>query len=139
VLREVAPLLCDADLAQALSDAWVMCEFPEQAVERSLWLEWFHQVGYIVNGKPAETPESVTLYRGGLDPNRMAWTSNRFVAEWFRDRWPNAKLWTATVQANRLLAHVNNVRLDESGQSEDEYVITPEGLDYSEVIGTTSP
>ena len=139
VLREVAPLLSDADLARALTDAWVMCEFPEQAVERSMWFEWFRQVGYIVNGQPAQPPEVITLYRGAVDPNRMAWTSNRFVAEWFRDRWSNAKLWTATAQADRLLAHVNNVRLDESGQSEAEYVIDPDGLEYTEVMGTTSP
>ncbi len=63
----------------------------------------------------------------------MAWTSNRFIAEWFRDRWPDGKLWTVTVQHDRLLAHVNNVRLDESGQSEDEYVIDPDGMQPEEL------
>ena len=120
-------------LALALTDAWVMCEFPEQALSREQWMECFCAVGYIVNGNAAEPPEQVTLYRGGISPDRMAWTSNRYVAEWFRDRWPNGKLWTASVQADRLLAHFNKERLDESGRSENEYVIDPSGLAYMEV------
>ena len=114
-------------------EAWVMAEFPERKLGRQQWVEWFRKLGYTVNGEPAEPPEQVTLYRGDADPSRMAWTSNRFVAEWFRDRWPNGKLWTVTIQADRLLAHCNNVRLDESGQSEDEYVIDPTGIEPQEV------
>ena len=109
-------------LARALTDAWVMCEFPEQAVSRTQWLEWFRQVG-----------TQVTLYRGGTGADRMAWTSSRFVAEWFRDRWSSGRLWTATVDARHLLLHANNVRLDESGRSEDEYVIDPAGLRPEEI------
>ncbi|OBB95935.1 hypothetical protein [Mycobacterium sp. 852002-40037_SCH5390672] len=133
VLVEVAWSLNRDDLARALTDAWVMCEFPEEALEREQWVDWFREVGYIENGEPAEPPAHVTLYRGGVDPNRMAWTSNRFVAEWFRDRWPNGKLWTTTVHPDRLLAHFNKVRLDESGQSEDEYVIDPGEIEANEI------
>ncbi len=110
-----------------------MCEFPEQAVDRQQWLEWFAWTGYIVNGVLAERPESVTLYRGGISADRMAWTSNRQVAEWFRDRWPDGRLWTVEASGDALLAHCNNVRLDESGQGEDEYVIDPTGLCPKEV------
>ena len=122
-----------AELAHALTVAWVMAEFPEQYVSRKTWIRWFRQVGYIVNGDAADPPEQVTLFRGGVHFDRMAWTSGRFVAEWFRDRWPNGKLWAATVPADRLLAHVNNLRLEESGRSEDEYIIDPTGLRPKEI------
>jgi hypothetical protein len=133
VLAEIALWLNPGQLARALTDAWVMCEFPEQAVGREQWLGWFREVGYIVNGEPAKAPEQVTLYRGGVFADRMAWTGCQSIAEWFRDRWPNGKLWTATVQADRLLAHFNNVRLEESGRVETEYVIDPSGLAVEEL------
>ncbi len=133
VLAEVAWCFDTDQLAAAVTEAWVMCEFPEQAVDREQWLEWFARTGYIVNGNLAERPESVTLYRGGISADRMAWTSNRQVAEWFRDRWPDGRLWTVEASGDALLAHCNNVRLDESGQSEDEYVIDPTGLRPKEV------
>jgi hypothetical protein len=132
VLVEISVWLSRGQLARALTDAWVMCEFPEQAVGREQWLNWFREVGYIVNGQPAKAPEQVTLYRGGVVADRMAWSSSQSIAEWFRDRWPNGKLWTATVRADRLLAHFNNVRLDESGRVETEYVIDPSGLAIEE-------
>lgn len=135
VLFEIAWCLDNTQLARALKDAWVMCEFPERAVAREHWLSWFRDVGYIVNGNPASPPTQLTLCRGGVHPDGMAWTSNRIVAEWFRDRWSNGKLWTVTVGPERLLAHFNNVRLDESGQSEDEYVIDPAGLRFNPLGG----
>jgi hypothetical protein len=42
-------------------------------------------------------------------------------------------LWTVTVGPERLLAHINNVRLDESGESEDEYVIDPTVMQVDEI------
>src|ERR1700692_1952965 len=93
-------------------------------------LALFTRVGYIENGRPAKPPETVTLYRGGVQPDRMAWTSSKFVAEWFRDLWANGQLLTGAVDAGHLLMHSNNVRLDESGRSEDEYVINPDGVTW---------
>jgi hypothetical protein len=99
-LEVKSPLFQHADqLAVALTKAWEMCDFPEQALGREKWLRWFRIVGYIVNGEPAEPPEQVTLYRGGVVAERMAWTGSRLVAEWYRNRGPNGRLWTASVQA----------------------------------------
>jgi hypothetical protein len=63
----------------------------------------------------------------------MAWTSSRFVGEWFRDRWSNGRLWIATAEAKHLLMNSNNVRLDKSGRSEDEYVINPAEIAFEAI------
>ncbi|SLH95778.1 Uncharacterised protein [Mycobacteroides abscessus subsp. massiliense] len=45
LLDLVGDELDDAELACAVSNAWVMCEFPENALPRTRWLGWFRQLG----------------------------------------------------------------------------------------------
>lgn len=109
MLVEIAARLDVEILSRALTESWCMAEFPERYVSRETWLEMFDLVGYIVNGEPAKPPAEMVLYRGGgPEPDRMAWTSDRVTAEWFRDRF-NGQLWTTTAPSTHLLAHVNNV------------------------------
>lgn len=145
ILELVAHELTNDELAVAVSTAWVMAEYPEEFIGRDPWLEWFGDLGYMVNGKRvglSERPDTITLYRGAIEPARMAWTSDQATAECFRDRPQNqgsGRLWTAEVPGDHLLAHFNNVRLDESGQSENEYVINPVGLKIDEVLHLATP
>jgi hypothetical protein len=94
-------------------------------------LEWFREVGYIVNGDIAAPPGKVTLYRGGVDANRMAWTPSRPLAEWFRDRWPGGRVWTVTVGGEALLAHFSHVR--DGGDGEVEFVIDPSDIQPEQI------
>lgn len=128
ILVEVARDLTDDQLAAALRDAWVMPEIPEDCLARADWLDLFTEVGYRHNLDRAEPPAEITLWRGGIDPNRMAWTADRQLAEWFRDR-AHGKLWTANVPASHLLARYDGVRTGGgSGPGETEYVVNPAGL-----------
>ncbi len=133
ILAEVWVDLPIEKLAEAVRMSWVMAEFPEGCLDRWQWLEMFGELGYRHNTERVEPPAEVDLWRGGVDPDRMAWTASRATAEWFRDRWTDGKLWTATVQGSRLLAYYDGVRNDESGRGESEYVIDPTGLEYREV------
>ncbi|ODR07319.1 hypothetical protein BHQ21_09595 [Mycobacterium sherrisii] len=114
-------------LVKALSDSWVMCEFPEQFMPRRKWLPIFRTVGYHDGASPDEPPEQMVLWRGGVKKTRMSWTASRERAEWFQHRFdhlgPPGKLWTVTVGPDRLLAHYH-----QDCREEDEYVIDPTEL-----------
>ncbi|SKV73807.1 Uncharacterised protein [Mycobacteroides abscessus subsp. massiliense] len=58
----------------------------------------------------------------------MAWTADRQLAEWFRDRYPGGRLWKATVPGHHLLAVYDGIR--DGGGGESEYVVNPDGLHY---------
>lgn len=130
LLGLVADELSIAELAGAVGNSWVMCEFPENALPRSRWLEWFRELDYTENGALCLSgpPSRITLYRGGIDPSRMAWTDDRAQAEWFCDRFPGGRLWTAEASSDRILAHFNTIR-----NGEREYVIDPDGLSFTEI------
>ncbi len=131
ILIEIAWSMTDDDLAEAMRETWVSAESPENALGRDEWIDLFDEVGYRHNSIRAEPPSEIVLWRGGITPDRMAWTADRALAEWFRDRYPNGKLWTVTAPASSLLAFYDGVRTgDGSGQGESEYVINPEGLQY---------
>lgn len=132
VLAEFGPdHLSDDQLAEAAMTAWVMCEYPENALPRDEWLGIFGMLGYRHNTAPVEPPAEVVLWRGGIDPDRMSWTADRDLAEWFRNRYDGGQLWTATVPAASLLAYYDRVRVGGVGPGESEYVINPAGVRYS--------
>ncbi len=117
-------------LIVAVGDAWSMCEFPEQRMPRREWVPIFRTAGYHDGLQPADPPERLTLWRGGVKRTRMAWSADREQAEWFQRR-PGSlpgKLWTVTVGGDRLLAHYGSHHRGES-----EYVIDPTGLRPKEV------
>jgi hypothetical protein len=113
LLRFVWRRLPQDQLVKAVSDAWVMCEFPEQRLPRREWLPIFRAAGYHDELEPATPPDSITLWRGGVRRTRMASTADRERAEWFQhgpgfEGMPGGKrgkLWTVTVGRDRLLAH----------------------------------
>ncbi len=132
VLAEVSWAMDDAELAAALTQAWTLCEYPEHAVHREQWVDWFEQAGYAVDGVRARPPDQVVLYRGGGNWERMAWSADRAIAEGFRDRFRHVhgqgRLWTATVPGEALFAHIHA-----ANRGEDEYVINPSGIVVREI------
>lgn len=128
ILSEVAWSMTTVELAVALRDAWVSAEHPEDCLGREEWIEMFEAVGYRHNLERVAPPAEVVLYRGGLSSDRMAWTADRSLAEWFRDRC-NGRLWTATAHSGDLLAYYDGVRTgDGTGPGETEFVVNPAGL-----------
>ena len=109
-------------LIKALGDAWVMGEYPEQAMRRRQWLPIFRSAGYHDEESPAAAPDRITLWRGGIRRCGMSWTADRDRAEWFQHRFDLlgtvGRLWTITVGPDRLLAHYHVQH-----RNEDEYVI----------------
>ena len=73
-------------LIKALGDAWVTCEYPEQAMPRREWLPIFRSAGYHDEESPAAAPDRITLWRGGIRKIGMSWTADRDRAEWFQHR-----------------------------------------------------
>ncbi|MGV9794294.1 hypothetical protein [Gordonia sp. NPDC003422] len=129
ILTEVAWSMTEDQLAVALREAWVGAERPEDYLDRDEWIGMFESVGYRHNLDRVRPPAEVVLYRGGIDPNRMAWTADRAQAEWFRDRYPGGRLWTATVRGGDLLAYYDGVRTgDGTGSGETEYVVNPDDI-----------
>ena len=63
----------------------------------------------------------------------MAWTADRALAEWFRDRYPGGKLWTTTVSGADLLASYDGIREGLPGEPrqqprESEFIVDPTEL-----------
>jgi hypothetical protein len=92
---------------------------PDKAVD--------HLVGDIQNGQRTPRRHHRKTSRcggGGVRKTRMAWTADRDRAEWFQHRYEHTdkpgKLWTITVDPDRLLAHYH-----ERHRGEDEHVIDP--------------
>ena len=133
ILAEVSWAMTDDELAVAIREAWVGAENPEDCLDRDEWLSMFDRIGYRDNVDRVPPPKSIVLYRGGIDPYRMAWTADRDLAEWFRDRYPNGKLWTVSASGADLLARYHGVRVGLPGQlrqqpRETEYVVDPRGV-----------
>lgn len=88
--------------ASALVDAWQAADSPEDALGRRFWVKQLRSVGYLLNGDEgaARPAEPITVYRGGADPQRMAWTSDRQAAAEFAaglgGRFPTGRLWRAS-------------------------------------------
>lgn len=115
-----------ADLPQVLAHAWSSAEYPEQALDGA-WVAMFHAAGFTADGVPATPPDSITLYRGATEAGRhgMSWTSDLDAARKFargelRGR-PAGSVWTATVPAVGLLAHITS-------REESEWVVDPAPL-----------
>jgi len=49
----------------AIGDAWVHAEYPEWHLDGDVWLRMFRDVGYHDEDRPAQPPDSITLWRGG--------------------------------------------------------------------------
>lgn len=132
--------------AAALVSAWESAEHPERdfaVVEEDtddfdLALRLWREVGYTVNGQPADLPsEPVRLYRGVSDAvfeEGMSWTDDRETAEWFAHRFGAlfgpGMVYTALVEPDGLLARIHNPG---SGRGEHEYVVDPGWVEAVEV------
>lgn len=117
-----------------IGDAWTGPDHsPELLLHPRDWLAMFREVGYHVDDGPAQPPERITLFRGGIRMTGMAWSAQRERAEYFQHRYDHrggkpGKLWTVTVGPDRLLAHYH-----EKHRGEDEYVIDPTGLTAKDI------
>lgn len=115
-------------IASVVHKAWTSAEYPEDALGADAWGLLFGWGDYRVDGEPADRPDSITLYRGAPEGRlrRMAWTSDRQIAENFatggmRGR-PTGTVWTAEVLGEELLAQINE-------REEHEYLVDPSFLD----------
>jgi len=119
------------EIAQIVGDVWSAAEYPERALDQSMWLEIFGYAGFRRDGEVAPPPaESLTLYRGATAEGRfgMSWTNDLEVAEKFARAGIRGRavgtVWTAEVEPRYLLAYVGR----EGTRGESEYVVDPAGL-----------
>lgn len=128
LLVDVSLGFFEHEMAIAVRDAWTRAEYPVDSVPQWWWIEILDFIGFTRNGELADRPTGVqTLYRGGASWDRMSWTPDRELAEWFRDRVPGRRLWVAEVEPAHVLAIYDDVRVDERGR-EVEYVVDPSGI-----------
>lgn len=139
---------------QAVMEAWVMPEWPEQHMPADLWVRFFDvdlqgTTHYIVDGEVVEratdgdlaalTDETgcITLYRGAIPARRagLSWTADLDRAIGFANRFNPSSgkgpgtVWTMTIPIDFVLAHF-------TGRGEDEYVVDTTGfedVEYTEV------
>lgn len=122
LLQEVIYNLQKADQRVAILDAWTSTDYPEYALDSSIWWEWFSDMGFLTDDPSMTQPTSLTLYRGGMLPDRMSWTTDLNVAQLFQRRHGDgAKIWTTTAPADAILAYVG-------ARTEHEWIIDPDWL-----------
>lgn len=130
------------EISQVVGDVWSMTEYPERALDQSMWLDMFDFAGFRRNGQVTTPPaEPLTLYRGATTDGRcgMSWTDDLTTAETFargalRGR-ATGTVWTAVVEPRYLLANIDG----EGTRGESEYVIDTTGLKSLRELGAPSP
>lgn len=130
IFEEVEPRLTDETFIEALLQSWTGPDAPEACLPQEDWIQFFRQAGFTRNGKPAAPPtEPVVLVRGGLDPDRMSWTTTPSVALSFAER-SRGQLWATEAPPEAILAVINHER-----PGEDEWVIDPELVEPVDITG----
>ena len=100
---------------RAISDAWIIPEWPGQVAPAYGWITLFEYCGYIVDEERVERaddlPELLTLYRGAIPKYRrgLAWTSDIKKAKFFANRFNSTSdkqgvVWKVTVPRELVLA-----------------------------------
>ncbi|MBG6214289.1 hypothetical protein RCH23_002111 [Cryobacterium sp. CAN_C3] len=127
-----------AELPAAVVGAWVDQDEPEGALPAGEWQYMFSQAGFTLDGVPGDSGDRArTLYRGASTDRkrRMSWTADVDVAlrfaSWAEDEGREAHVYTATVEAGRVLARIEDLRL---GISEHEYVVNTSGLRITTLV-----
>jgi hypothetical protein len=92
-------------------DIWNSAEFPTRYEPPWLWRQWFAEVGYTVDGMPAQRPEAPLLLFRGCGPEAvrgMSWTADSALAQWFASarRGDEGFVIAARVEPRRLLAEI---------------------------------
>lgn len=65
-----------------VGEAWTGPDHSSEfLLDRPDWLAMFREVGYHADDEPAQPPEHITLYRGGIRMTGMAWSAQRERAE----------------------------------------------------------
>lgn len=129
--------LGDLDMVGVVADVWSAAEYPEDAMERALWLEFFEANGYTDDMRAVSPPtEPVTVYRGAPVElrDRMSWTADVEIAGQFayggiRGR-RAGEVWVAEAHPEALMAYIG---ADSRGES--EYVLDPDGLSNIRRVG----
>lgn len=115
----------DDDLREALAMAWMDMESDDADPEIvEMCVAAFRKAGFISQGPPigsAEDASKVALYRGGANPNGMAWSTSVGVARFFAARAARGGeriVWEAGCDAEGALAYL-------TGRGEYEVVCDP--------------
>lgn len=124
----------DDDVREALAMAWMDMESDDADPDIvDMCVGAFRKVGFITQDADviacADDAAAVRLYRGGANPNGMAWSSSREVAEFFAAREARGGgervVWEARCDAEGALAYL-------TGRQEYEIVCDPA---YVRVVG----
>jgi hypothetical protein len=110
-------------LRSHLASVWSMAEYPDRVLSKPQWRRYFDLVGFTIDGRTADRPDTpVELFRGTVPARKRdwSWTTDLAVAEKFayegvRGR-PPGKVYTAVVDPTDILG-VNTER------DESEYII----------------
>lgn len=134
-LKFAEPFLCDKDLGQILSSAWISSEAPssDPNISRRNLVTMFRSVPheYLMDEAElhqlAELEDPVTIYRGVRSDKprnikNLSWTLDRDKAEWFAHRFDrDGTVYEAQIEKKHILALFN-------GRGESEVVVDPKYL-----------
>lgn len=89
------------------------------------WIEMFEETGFVADPpRPRPTVPTVIYRAQPVDAPElgMSWTTDRAVADWFRDRWEraeiDAEIWRASAPPHAVLGMTN-------GREEHEVIVSP--------------
>lgn len=114
------------EIAIGIQNAWTLAEWPEQAIDRDIWLTLFQTSGFLFNELSITPPSHpINLYRGAVPKYRigMSWTDDLERAEWFAHRFDgmrgtiSGRVYTVTAPHEAILAHFTEAR------GENEWVL----------------
>lgn len=140
------PNLSQAERRKALHDAWIMPERPLLHLDADTWKVLFEgaldEGDFILGtdeGRYADLPEEVTLYRGAVEEHALAmsWTSKPRMAAWFAEHTDmrgydgTGYVWQASIAREDVLAHFPH------GRNEDEYVCRLDGWEIHHLTRLT--
>ena len=136
-----------AEVAQGVTDAWTMAEWPAQSLDFDIWWNLFdlatEDPGTYLHDDAvrdkSELPDQVTLYRGAIADHKygMSWTDDLARASWFAHRFDGVGGNVGTVYQVTVDAEVVLARFEER-RGEAEWVLDPhllEDYDVTEVPG----
>jgi hypothetical protein len=122
-------LMTSSDLAGAILHAW---DHGPKAHSSHLgerrWVQLFTYAGFVASPSRQRPEGSFLIFRGAPTATRgrgMSWTTDRGVADWFRDRWIDrgvrASTWQVNVPPSAVLAF-------DDERDEAEVIVDPDRL-----------
>ncbi|MFT8395319.1 hypothetical protein [Propionibacterium sp.] len=126
--------LLETEACTLAGPVWCSATYPQDCADPVAWRGLFGRAGFCVDGVPAERPaEAITLYRASGENHKARWSwtdsleqATKLAAPESPELPSSKKVWTATVEPERLLAGVT----DSYGL---DYVVDTQGLEISAV------